>query len=125
MMSDGSIIDMIVVSADGSTELYDGSFYTNSILNGNYGDYISYDLVNHIDTSFRTLAMREFRALSGHSMGGYGTFRLGIYHSDIFSSLAAHIGPIHLEALNNPFLINAILIEAVAGSQTVSRMLPI
>ena len=115
MMSDDSIIDMIVVSADGSTDLYSGSFYTNSILNGNYEDYIAYDLVNHIDDSFRTLAMREFRALSGHSMGGYGAFRLGLYHSDIFSSFAAHSGPIHLENLNNPFLINIILLEAFFG----------
>ena len=115
MMSDGSIIDMIVVSADGSTELYDGSFYTNSILNGNYGDYIAFDLVNHIDETFSTLAMREFRALSGHSMGGYGTFRNGLDHPEVFSSLAAHSGPIHLESLNNPFLINMVLIEAFFG----------
>ena len=116
MMLDGTIIDMIVVSADGSTDLYSGSFYTNSILNGDYEDYIVHDLVNHIDASFRTLAMKEFRGLSGHSMGGYGAFRLGLYHSDIFSSLAAHSGPIHLESLNNPFLINAILIEAFFGA---------
>jgi len=115
MMSDDTIMDMIVVSADGSTDLYSGSFYTNSILNGNYEDYIAYDLVNHIDSSFRTLAMREFRGLSGHSMGGYGAFRIGLYHSDIFSSFAAHSGPIHLENLNNPFLINVILIEAFFG----------
>ena len=115
MMADDTIMDMIVVSADGSTDLYSGSFYTNSILNGDYGDYIAYDLVNHIDVSFRTLAMKEFRGLSGHSMGGYGAFRLGLYHSDIFSSFAAHSGPIHLESLNNPFLINAILIEAFFG----------
>jgi len=115
MMADNTIMDMIVVSADGSTDLYSGSFYTNSILNGDYGDYIAYDLVNHVDTSFRTLAMREFRGLSGHSMGGYGAFRLGLYHSDIFSSFAAHSGPIHLENLNNPFLINVILIEAFFG----------
>ena len=116
MMSDGTIINMIVVSADGNTDLYSGSFYTNSILNGDYEDYIAYDLVNHIDTSFRTLAMKEFRGLSGHSMGGYGAFRLGLYHSDIFSSFAAHSGPIHLESLNNPFLINVILIEAFFGA---------
>ena len=115
LAADDLIIDMIVVNADGSTDVYDGSFYTNSILNGNYEDYIAFDLVNHIDDSFRTLAMREYRALSGHSMGGYGAFRLGLYHDDIFSSFAAHSGPIHLENLNNPFLINVILIEAFFG----------
>ena len=114
-IADGSIMEMIVVSADGSTDIYDGSFYTNSVLNGDYEDYIAYDLVNHIDESYRTLAMKEFRGLSGHSMGGYGAFRLGLYHSDIFSSFAAHSGPIHLESLNNPFLINVILIEAFFG----------
>ena len=115
MMANGSIMEMIVVSADGSTDVYEGSFYTNSILNGNYEDYIAYDLVNYIDETFRTFAMKEFRALSGHSMGGYGAFRLGLYHSDIFTSFAAHSGPIHLESLNNPFLINVILIEAFFG----------
>ena len=115
MISNGEILEMIVVSADGSTDLYEGSFYTNSILNGDYEDYIAFDLVNHIDESFRTLAIREFRALSGHSMGGYGAFRLGIYNSDIFSSFASHSAPIHLESLNNAFLINMILIEAFFG----------
>ncbi|HIG66829.1 MAG TPA: hypothetical protein EYQ44_03245, partial [Porticoccaceae bacterium] len=52
---------------------------------------------------------------SGHSMGAYGAFRLGLNHSDIFNSFAAHSGPIHLESLNNPFLINAILIESFFG----------
>jgi len=116
MMPNGEIIDMIVVSADGSTDTYEGSFYTNSVLNGDYEDYIAYDLVNHVDETYRTLAMREFRGLSGHSMGGYGAFRLGLFHSDIFSSFAAHSGPIHLESLNNPFLINVILIEAFFGA---------
>ena len=114
-MMGNEIIDMIVVSADGSTDIYDGSFYTNSILNGDYEDYIAYDLVNHIDQNYRTKAVKEYRALSGHSMGGYGAFRLGLYHSDTFNSFASHSGPIHLESLNNPFLINAILIEAFFG----------
>ena len=86
MMSDGTIINMIVVSADGSTDLYSGSFYTNSILNGNYGDYIAFDLVNYIDDNFRTIDDNKYRGLSGHSMGGYGTFRLGMFHSNIFST---------------------------------------
>ena len=88
MMADDTIMDIIVVSADGSADLYSGSFYTNSVLNGDYGDYIAHDLVDYIDTSFRTLAMKEFRGVSGHSMGGYGAFRLGLYHSAIFSSFA-------------------------------------
>ena len=36
MIENDTIMKMIVVSADGSTDLYSGSFYTNSILNGNY-----------------------------------------------------------------------------------------
>jgi len=126
----GEIIDMIVVSADGSTDIYDGSFYTNSILNGNYEDYIAYDLVDYVDETYRTLATNNYRAISGHSMGGYGTFRLAMNHSDIFSSFSAHSGPIHLESLNNPFLINMVLIEAIfnggeiaPGNGTTSMML--
>ena len=119
-MMGAEIIDMIVVSADGSTDIYDGSFYTNSILNGDYEDYIAFDLVDYIDETYRTLATNNYRAVSGHSMGGYGAFRLAMNHSNIFSSFAAHSGPIHLESLNNPFLINMVLIEAIFNGGQIS-----
>ncbi|MBN1238727.1 MAG: esterase, partial [Gammaproteobacteria bacterium] len=51
--------------------------------------FIARDLVDYVDSRYRTLAKRESRGLSGHSMGGYGTLRIGMKHPDTFSSIYA------------------------------------
>ena len=50
------------------------------------------EMVPMVDAEYRTLAQREFRALSGVSMGGYGAYSIGLNNPDMFSSLASHIG---------------------------------
>lgn len=50
------------------------------------------EMVPLVDAEYRTLAQREFRALSGVSMGGYGAYSIGLSNPDTFSSLASHIG---------------------------------
>ena len=39
--------------------------------------------------TYRTIANRDGRGLSGHSMGGYGTVRIGMKQPSVFSSLYA------------------------------------
>jgi enterochelin esterase-like enzyme len=50
------------------------------------------EMVPLVDAEYRTLDQREFRALSGVSMGGYGAYSIGLSNPDMFSSLASHIG---------------------------------
>lgn len=107
----GQIIELLVVLPDGGGVMYDGSFYTNSDLNGDHEDYIIYDLVSHIDENYSTIPNKYNRAISGHSMGGYGTMRLGIENTDIFSSISAHSGPISLEELDDDLLIFYLQVE--------------
>jgi S-formylglutathione hydrolase FrmB len=45
------------------------------------------DLVSWVDANYRTIADRDSRGLAGHSMGGYGTIRIAMKHSDVFSSI--------------------------------------
>jgi len=78
----------ILVISDQKTT-YDGSFYSNSRLFGNWEDFTAYDLVKYMDSHFRTLANRESRGITGHSMGGYGALKLAMHHPDIFSSVYA------------------------------------
>ena len=78
--------EMIVVLPDSKT-LYDGSFYSSSVTVGDFESFIAQDLVSYIDGHYRTLAARESRGLAGHSMGGYGTARIGIKHSDVFGAI--------------------------------------
>jgi S-formylglutathione hydrolase FrmB len=78
----------ILVQADQYT-LYEGSFYSNSSLTGNWEDFTAKELVAYIDKNYRTIAKRESRGIGGHSMGGYGAFKIGMLHPDVFSSIYA------------------------------------
>jgi S-formylglutathione hydrolase FrmB len=80
--------DVIIVMPDAFTR-YGGSMYSNSPTIGDWETFIAHDLVNHIDANYRTIASRESRGLSGHSMGGYGTMRIGMKHPEVFSALYA------------------------------------
>lgn len=77
--------EMIVVMPDAYTK-YRGSMYSNSVVTGNWEAFITHDLVTYIDEHYRTLAKPAGRGLAGHSMGGYGTIRLGMKYPGVFSS---------------------------------------
>lgn len=82
----GTAREFIVVSPDANTK-WNGSMYSASIGTGDWETYIAEDLVKYIDGHYRTIATRESRGLGGHSMGGYGTVRIGMKRPDVFSSL--------------------------------------
>jgi S-formylglutathione hydrolase FrmB len=84
----GKVRDMIVVLPDAQT-LHNGSMYSSSVTTGDWEGYIARDLVAYIDAHYRTIPKRESRGLAGHSMGGYGTLRIGMKHPEVFSSLYA------------------------------------
>ena len=78
--------EMIVVMPDAFT-VHNGSFYSNSPTTGDWEKFIAVDLVSYVDSHYRTKATRASRGLGGHSMGGYGTFRIGMKYPDVFGSL--------------------------------------
>ena len=80
--------EMIVVIPNAQT-LHNGSMYSNSATTGNWEDFIAHDLVAYIDAHYRTVPDRRSRGLAGHSMGGYGTVRIGMRHPDVFSAFYA------------------------------------
>jgi S-formylglutathione hydrolase len=84
----GVVKEMIVVMPS-TRNAFDGSFYTNSVTTGNWEDFIVQDLVRHMDRKYRTIRNRSGRGLTGHSMGGFGTLRVGMRHPEIFSALYA------------------------------------
>jgi enterochelin esterase-like enzyme len=87
-MSGGSAQEMILVHPDAFT-IYSGSMYSNSPTTGNWEAFITHDLVEYIDSHYRTIANRESRGLAGHSMGGYGTLRIGMKYPEVYSSIYA------------------------------------
>jgi S-formylglutathione hydrolase FrmB len=84
----GPVKEMILVHPDAFTK-YDGSMYSNSPTTGDWETYITQDLIQYIDTHYRTVANAASRGLAGHSMGGYGTFRIAMKHGQVFSSIYA------------------------------------
>jgi S-formylglutathione hydrolase FrmB len=68
---------------------FGGSMYSNSVTAGDWEGYVAEDLVAYMDKNYRTIASRDGRGLAGHSMGGYGTIRIGMKRPDVFSSLYA------------------------------------
>jgi len=88
------ISPVIIVKPDGSVGPWAGSVYTNSELYGDFEDYIVFDLVAFIDTTYKTFSVRDKRAIWGLSMGGYGSMKLALKHPDIYCGVAAHSGPL-------------------------------
>lgn len=80
--------EMIVVMPDAFTR-YGGSMFSSSPTTGDWETFIAHDLVSYIDAHYRTIPARASRGLSGHSMGGYGTLRIGMKHPEVFGALYA------------------------------------
>jgi len=84
----GTTKEMILVAPD-AFSLHNGSFYSNSKTTGDWENFIAVELVQYIDSHYRTVPDRMSRGLAGHSMGGYGTLRIGMKHPEVYSSLYA------------------------------------
>ncbi|MEP7307251.1 MAG: alpha/beta hydrolase-fold protein [Acidobacteriota bacterium] len=80
--------EMIVVIPDAFSK-YGGSMFSNSPTIGDWETFIAQDLTTFIDRRYRTIASREGRGLAGHSMGGYGTMRIGMKQPSAFAALYA------------------------------------
>ena len=87
-ISSGKMRPAIIVLPNSHTQ-FEGSFYTNSSLTGNWADFIAKDVVQYIDKKFRTIPDRTSRGLTGLSMGGNGSLKLGMLYSNIFSTVYA------------------------------------
>ena len=80
--------EFIVVVPSTLTKL-GGSMYSSSVTTGDFEAFVAKDLVAYVDSHYRTIAKRESRGLAGHSMGGYGTWKIGMDYAPVFSSIYA------------------------------------
>ncbi len=97
-IANGTAKEMIIVMPDANTA-YGGSMYSSSPTTGDWEGYITHDLVSYIDSHYRTIATRESRGLAGHSMGGYGVWRIAMKHPEMYAAIYA-LSPCCL--MNNP-----------------------
>ncbi len=82
-------LPLIVVMPDGGR-----GWYTNARTPppARYESAIIEDLLPWVDATFRTLASRDGRVVSGLSMGGYGAVKLALKHPHLFRAAASHSG---------------------------------
>lgn len=122
LVNSGEIQPMIIVMPDGSNQL-GGSFYTNSVVEpatlpytGYYEDFIVKELMSYIDQNLRVKYNKEGqdilkdttykwnRAISGHSMGGYGAFKIALDHDSLFGAASAMSAPLTFNGDGTSFL---------------------
>lgn len=84
----GGSKEMILVMPNALTA-FQGSMYSNSVTVGDWETFIARELVSFIDSHYRTIPSATSRGLAGHSMGGYGTLRIGMKYPGVFSSIYA------------------------------------
>jgi S-formylglutathione hydrolase FrmB len=80
----GNMTAMIIVMPDA-----DVSWYINSA-DGKvrFEEFFVKEFIPYIDQNYRSRTDRQFRAVAGLSMGGYGTCILSMKHPDLFSAAA-------------------------------------
>ena len=80
--------EFIIVVPDTDTR-QGGSMYSSSPTVGDFEAFVAKDLVGYVDAHYRTIAKRASRGLAGHSMGGYGVWKIGMKYPQTWSSLYA------------------------------------
>ena len=86
----------IIVFPDCFTAL-GGNQYVNSKAIGRYADYLTREIIPHVDREFRTLASREHRGCFGKSSGGYGAMIHGMQYPEYWGAIANHSGDAYFE----------------------------
>ena len=84
--------DLILVLPDGGNTWFVNYAVSDDGQRNNWEDYLVEDLVQHIDSNYRTIASREGRAIAGLSMGGYAAFTLALRHPEMFISMGSTSG---------------------------------
>jgi S-formylglutathione hydrolase FrmB len=105
--------EFIVVVPDTLTKL-GGSMYSSSVTTGDFQRFVAKDLVAYIDSHYRTIARREGRGLAGHSMGGYGTWVIGMRYPEMFNAIYAQsacCGSPRVETLESAQKLSSVPIE--------------
>lgn len=80
------IAPLIIVMPQG-----DNGYWMNQADGGpRWSDYVTLDVIPHIDQSYRTLADARHRAIGGLSMGGHGAIQIALNRPGLFSVVGGH-----------------------------------
>ncbi len=98
LVSDGKMGPVIAAFPDCFTSL-GGNQYVNSDAMGGWADFLTGEMLERIDSKFRTRRGREHRAVFGKSSGGYGALYHAMRHADSWGAAASHSGDCGFDVL--------------------------
>jgi enterochelin esterase-like enzyme len=96
-INEGKATPMIVIMPDANTGTR--GYANNATGTWRYEDFFFQELMPFVEKTYRIKADKRYRAISGLSMGGDGTFTYALHHPELFSSacpLSAGTGPLTL-----------------------------
>lgn len=99
-IKEGKATPMIIVMPDANTG--EKGYFNNINGKWNYEDFFFKELMPYVEKTYRIKQDRRYRAISGLSMGGGGSFIYALHHPELFSSaapLSAQTGPLTIQDL--------------------------
>lgn len=97
-IADGIATAMIIVMPDANTG--QKGYFNDLKGEWNYEDFFFQEFIPFIEKEYRIRSDKRYRAISGLSMGGGGSFIYALHHPEMFSSscpLSASCGPLILD----------------------------
>ncbi|WP_125719209.1 alpha/beta hydrolase [Flavobacterium ustbae] len=91
--------NMIIVMPEGETF----SFYLDSPVNkeSQFETFITQEVVQKVDKTYKTIANRSGRVITGLSMGGHGALYLSTRHPDLFCAAGSMSGAVDMGTMLN------------------------
>lgn len=74
-----------------------------------YETYIAKEVPHYIDSVYRTIALKEKRAITGLSMGGHGALYISFRHPDIFNAAGSMSGVVDLSEVKNKYQLQKLI----------------
>lgn len=91
--------NFIVVCPDGNKD----SWYFDSPMDSTsrYETYVAKELIEWVDSNYKTIPHRKARAITGLSMGGHGALYLAFRHQDVFGACGSMSGGVDIRPFPN------------------------
>jgi enterochelin esterase-like enzyme len=97
-INEGKVTPMIIVMPDAGT--VKRGYFNDVKGDWRYEDYFFEEFIPFVEKTYRVKKEKRYRAISGLSMGGEGSFVYALHHPELFSSacpMSAATGPSSLE----------------------------
>ena len=115
-IKEGNATAMVIVMPDANTG--QRGYFNDIRGQWKYEDFFFQEFMPFVEKTYRIKTEKRYRAISGLSMGGGGSFMYALHHPELFSAacpLSASTGPITVDDLKNNLRNNKINVTDTAA----------